>query len=151
MLPEDWKTDGFLRIEAHVKRGRLMHLVPAPAVRLMKRRVLSRPGVNRKVSWMPHRPLSAESKSLVNPHVNDRACGSSHEQDYTPNNQKRTREKPNGNRRVITVWSWLWQRSCSCFSIAIQLQPKVWRGHQKISWASIKSQHMSKPWIKFWS
>ena len=24
-----------------------MHLVPAPAVRLMKRRVLSRPGVNR--------------------------------------------------------------------------------------------------------
>ena len=26
---------------------RLMHLVPAPAVRLMKRRVLSRPGVNR--------------------------------------------------------------------------------------------------------
>ena len=25
---------------------RLMHLVPAPAVRLMKRRVLSRPGVN---------------------------------------------------------------------------------------------------------
>jgi len=25
---------------------RLMHLVPAPAVRLMKRQVLSRPGVN---------------------------------------------------------------------------------------------------------
>jgi len=25
---------------------RLMHLVPAPAVRLMKRRVLSRPGIN---------------------------------------------------------------------------------------------------------
>jgi hypothetical protein len=29
---------------------RLMHLVPAPAVRLMKRRVLSRPGVNSLMS-----------------------------------------------------------------------------------------------------
>ena len=30
---------------------RLMHLVPAPAVRLMKRRVLSRPGVNSLMSF----------------------------------------------------------------------------------------------------
>ena len=29
---------------------RLMHLVPAPAVRLMKRRVLSRPGLTSEVS-----------------------------------------------------------------------------------------------------
>ena len=31
---------------------RLMHLVPAPAVRLMKRRVLSRPGVNSLLSFL---------------------------------------------------------------------------------------------------
>ena len=29
---------------------RLMHLVPAPAVRLMKRQVLSRPGVNSRLA-----------------------------------------------------------------------------------------------------
>ena len=35
---------------------RLMHLVPAPAVRLMKRRVLSRPGVNSLMVLIFHTP-----------------------------------------------------------------------------------------------
>ena len=35
---------------------RLMHLVPAPAVRLMKRRVLSRPGVNSLMVLLFHTP-----------------------------------------------------------------------------------------------
>ena len=35
---------------------RLMHLVPAPAVRLMKRRVLSRPGVNSLMVHIFHTP-----------------------------------------------------------------------------------------------
>merc|ERR1719401_212435 len=33
-----------------------MHLVPAPAVRLMKRRVLSRPGVNSLMVLIFHTP-----------------------------------------------------------------------------------------------
>jgi len=33
---------------------RLMHLVPAPAVRLMKRRVQSRPGVRQEIQVMNH-------------------------------------------------------------------------------------------------
>jgi len=44
---------------------RLMHLVPAPAVRLMKRRVLSRPGLTSEVSkaWAAAaRPLTSTSE-----------------------------------------------------------------------------------------
>ena len=49
---------------------RLMHLVPAPAVRLMKRRVLSRPGVNDVLSfsinhaWSSTLELEMRSKDL---------------------------------------------------------------------------------------
>ena len=43
---------------------RLMHLVPAPAVRLMKRRVLSRPGVNSLMVLIFHTPgLSSLSRA----------------------------------------------------------------------------------------
>ena len=45
---------------------RLMHLVPAPAVRLMKRRVLSRPGVNSLMVLIFHTPgLHSSFLSLV--------------------------------------------------------------------------------------
>ena len=42
---------------------RLMHLVPAPAVKLMKRRVLSRPGVD-SVSVVLPQPLVVHSSPL---------------------------------------------------------------------------------------
>ena len=41
---------------------RLMHLVPAPAVRLKKRRVLSRPGVN---SLLAHCQNERESEGVT--------------------------------------------------------------------------------------
>ena len=46
---------------------RLMHLVPAPAVRLMKRRVLSRPGVNsRQPTKVHHKSIIHESLEATN-------------------------------------------------------------------------------------
>jgi hypothetical protein len=42
---------------------RLMHLVPAPAVKLMKRRVLSRPGVDSVSVVLPTPPGRASSGS----------------------------------------------------------------------------------------
>ena len=58
-------TDGFLLLMPKDKDSRiggeerrLMHLVPAPAERLMKRRVLSRPGVNSLVHSYKKRPTA---------------------------------------------------------------------------------------------
>ena len=51
------------------EKRRLMHLVPAPAVRLMKRRVLSRPGVNSlKLIHQPgdRNPLKTRHKNADN-------------------------------------------------------------------------------------
>ncbi len=41
----------WLAIRLGDEEGRLMHPVPASAVRLMKRRVLSRPGLNSPLAW----------------------------------------------------------------------------------------------------
>ena len=53
------------RIGDEVKR--LMHLVPAPAVRLMKRRVFSRPGLNSPKSR--NKKLNRKDKLLFQPHA----------------------------------------------------------------------------------
>ena len=55
---------------------RLMHLVPAPAVRLMKRRVLSRPGVNSLMSslawWITNVASFQVSTAWLDPKKNER-------------------------------------------------------------------------------
>ena len=59
-------------VETHTN----MHLVPAPAVRLMKRRVLSRPGVNSLMSslawWITNVASFQVSTAWLDPKKNER-------------------------------------------------------------------------------